>query len=136
MLFGLLPEDCAVPPKSDFAHVTQLNSLHFLTTKSVLADFAVGDDAGLLLRIEAHAPGVYRLRCAPAERLRDEKPSARAKAQAEMLLARQEPVSELAVCSSIAQSEPCWRLRSEEHTSELQSLMRLSYAVFCLKKQN
>src|SRR3546814_5896061 len=26
-------------------------------------------------------------------------------------------------------------LRSEEHTSELQSLMRLSYAVFCLKKQ-
>src|SRR3546814_2935876 len=28
------------------------------------------------------------------------------------------------------------RLRSEEHTSELQSLMRISYAVFCLKKIN
>src|SRR3546814_9457363 len=28
----------------------------------------------------------------------------------------------------------CWR--SEEHTSELQSLMRISYAVFCLKKKN
>src|SRR3546814_7857675 len=28
------------------------------------------------------------------------------------------------------------RLRSEEHTSELQSLMRTSYAVFCLKKNN
>src|SRR3546814_2725782 len=27
------------------------------------------------------------------------------------------------------------RTRSEEHTSELQSLMRISYAVFCLKKQ-
>src|SRR3546814_6088677 len=27
-------------------------------------------------------------------------------------------------------------LRSEEHTSELQSLMRISYAVFCLQKQN
>src|SRR3546814_8179666 len=27
-------------------------------------------------------------------------------------------------------------VRSEEHTSELQSLMRISYAVFCLKKQN
>src|SRR3546814_982344 len=27
-------------------------------------------------------------------------------------------------------------LRSEEHTSELQSLMRISYAVFCLKKNN
>src|SRR3546814_6295014 len=28
------------------------------------------------------------------------------------------------------------RERSEEHTSELQSLMRISYAVFCLKKKN
>src|SRR3546814_7972962 len=28
------------------------------------------------------------------------------------------------------------RARSEEHTSELQSLMRISYAVFCLKKTN
>src|SRR3546814_4719467 len=48
--------------------------------------------------------------------------------------------------------EQCWRTlatdwhrsrrhddddpRSEEHTSELQSLMRISYAVFCLKKKN
>src|SRR3546814_7767698 len=28
-----------------------------------------------------------------------------------------------------------WADRSEEHTSELQSLMRISYAVFCLKKK-
>src|SRR3546814_7669649 len=28
-----------------------------------------------------------------------------------------------------------WNCRSEEHTSELQSLMRISYAVFCLKKK-
>src|SRR3546814_1063424 len=28
-----------------------------------------------------------------------------------------------------------WRTRSEEHTSELQSLMSISYAVFCLKKK-
>src|SRR3546814_9004873 len=28
-----------------------------------------------------------------------------------------------------------WARRSEEHTSELQSLMRISYAVFCLKKK-
>src|SRR3546814_3589669 len=32
--------------------------------------------------------------------------------------------------------QPLQPLRSEEHTSELQSLMRLSYAVFCLKKTN
>src|SRR3546814_3124063 len=30
----------------------------------------------------------------------------------------------------------CITRRSEEHTSELQSLMRISYAVFCLKKKN
>src|SRR3546814_4478810 len=30
----------------------------------------------------------------------------------------------------------CTTIRSEEHTSELQSLMRISYAVFCLKKKN
>src|SRR3546814_5853634 len=34
--------------------------------------------------------------------------------------------------SKQAQTHP----RSEEHTSELQSLMRISYAVFCLKKKN
>src|SRR3546814_2115989 len=32
-------------------------------------------------------------------------------------------------------SRPPRRRRSEEHTSELQSLMRISYAVFCLKKK-
>src|SRR3546814_7747873 len=37
-----------------------------------------------------------------------------------------------------ARTERCQDLsgRSEEHTSELQSLMRISYAVFCLKKKN
>src|SRR3546814_6245987 len=42
---------------------------------------------------------------------------------------------QLAMCRSIAVSglRP---VRSEEHTSELQSLMRISYAVFCLKKKN
>src|SRR3546814_8669688 len=32
-------------------------------------------------------------------------------------------------------SPPVLTMRSEEHTSELQSLMRISYAVFCLKKK-
>src|SRR3546814_9566413 len=36
--------------------------------------------------------------------------------------------------AAVAQARyDCWR--SEEHTSELQSLMRISYAVFCLKKK-
>src|SRR3546814_1170645 len=35
----------------------------------------------------------------------------------------------------LAHSHVLARARSEEHTSELQSLMRISYAVFCLKKK-
>src|SRR3546814_9540820 len=38
----------------------------------------------------------------------------------------------------VMEKQPGWgeAHRSEEHTSELQSLMRLSYAVFCLKQKN
>src|SRR3546814_3291859 len=36
----------------------------------------------------------------------------------------------------VAGPEAANNSRSEEHTSELQSLMRISYAVFCLKKKN
>src|SRR3546814_3361525 len=39
------------------------------------------------------------------------------------------------VDGSIKMSDRCID-RSEEHTSELQSLMRISYAVFCMKKKN
>src|SRR3546814_3318348 len=38
--------------------------------------------------------------------------------------------------ASSASVQPAIVARSEEHTSELQSLMRISYAVFCLKKKN
>src|SRR3546814_2967392 len=47
-----------------------------------------------------------------------------------------------AIRVSVSQKASSWRpmaccttARSEEHTSELQSLMRISYAVFCLKKK-
>src|SRR3546814_8638488 len=41
-----------------------------------------------------------------------------------------------ATCRAVsAQLVGCQSSRSEEHTSELQSLMRISYAVFCLKKK-
>src|SRR3546814_8121151 len=44
------------------------------------------------------------------------------------------------VLAAVAKSSSCFTSspgldRSEEHTSELQSLMRISYAVFCLKKK-
>src|SRR3546814_5121715 len=39
-------------------------------------------------------------------------------------------------CGDCRQRQSHCKLRSEEHTSELQSLMRISYAAFCLKKKN
>src|SRR3546814_10265639 len=46
---------------------------------------------------------------------------------------------EIVMSSDARRERPncCWSVleRSEEHTSELQSLMRISYAVFCLKKK-
>src|SRR3546814_5599567 len=39
------------------------------------------------------------------------------------------------ICSTVPSFLSCRKCRSEEHTSELQSLMRISYAVFCLKKK-
>src|SRR3546814_3221874 len=44
-----------------------------------------------------------------------------------------EAVAELAIFHGVS---PKGTFRSEEHTSELQSLMRISYAVFCLKKKS
>src|SRR3546814_4527592 len=41
-----------------------------------------------------------------------------------------------AVCRRLAPSRLHFARRSEEHTSELQSLMRISYAVFCLNTKN
>src|SRR3546814_3828328 len=50
---------------------------------------------------------------------------------ADTRMAAAEPVSE--PVAVLASADPA---RSEAHTSELQSLMRISYAVFCLKKNN
>src|SRR3546814_3392734 len=41
-----------------------------------------------------------------------------------------------AYCAGSVATATRAKFRSEEHTSELQSLMRISYAVFCLKKKN
>src|SRR3546814_13706194 len=51
-------------------------------------------------------------------------------------LVRPRPACGACLAGARAGAAQLWRgLRSEEHTSELQSLMRISYAVFCLKKK-
>src|SRR3546814_8966909 len=57
---------------------------------------------------------------------------------AEIGLIADNPIVALRRRYNVKHSKPIWRAlasRSEEHTSELQSLMRISYAVFCLKKK-
>src|SRR3546814_5938602 len=44
--------------------------------------------------------------------------------------------SEIELTEAMVAPASALAVRSEEHTSELQSLMRISYAVFCLKKKN
>src|SRR3546814_1635707 len=48
---------------------------------------------------------------------------------------RRERLSRVAMACGMRTGRAALRRRSEEHTSELQSLMRISYAVFCLKKK-
>src|SRR3546814_7990144 len=52
------------------------------------------------------------------------------------VLRRSVPSSEGSAICRLRAIGPLGLGRSEEHTSELQSLMRISYAVFCLKKKN
>src|SRR3546814_8326056 len=55
------------------------------------------------------------------------------------LSARTRYALSVAAFNRVARYDACisdYLSRSEEHTSELQSLMRISYAVFCLKKKN
>src|SRR3546814_8930935 len=46
-----------------------------------------------------------------------------------------EDIGDPTVNRMVRRAREVWGVRSEEHTSELQSLMRISYAVFCLKKK-
>src|SRR3546814_6860897 len=55
--------------------------------------------------------------------------------QASPALPEERLAQEAAILAARRTSARNWIGRSEEHTSELQSLMRISYAVFCLKKK-
>src|SRR3546814_9253423 len=55
--------------------------------------------------------------------------------ETQVSLIRSRQVMLLLVLLPPQEPQPSEKVRSEEHTSELQSLMRISYAVFCLKKK-
>src|SRR3546814_2554160 len=88
--------------------------------------------------VPRYRPGLLRTTVPPAPH-----PLPREKGRHPRLQAHPKPrnINPVDPCSSRAEGEAIQGkrrgdlLRSEEHTSELQSLMRISYAVFCLKKK-
>src|SRR3546814_8775762 len=85
---------------------------------AAVANIVAGVDHGVRRRTAARRPVHLRLRPLAAQAFprRHRTPH------------RSDPAGRLLLCAASG--------RSEEHTSELQSLMRISYAVFCLKKKN
>jgi len=81
-----------VPSQYDYDHTTQLDTVALTTSRSSRFDFDAGE--GMRLVIEAHSPGVFRIRCGATPVVNDDKPGARARAIGEMLLARDEAVGE------------------------------------------
>jgi alpha-glucosidase (family GH31 glycosyl hydrolase) len=97
-----------VPPKSDSALIAPIETLKLLSSRPSRFDFEIG--GGLHLAIEAHAPGVFRLRCGELAQISDEKTSSRSRALAELLLARQEAVGEAAIAERESGGNSGWRI--------------------------
>ena len=107
-----------MPSKSDLDNVKPVDSLKFAGAKSTTVDFQIAD-SDTYLRVEAHAPGVFRLQFGPLALLSPEKPSSRAVRHTEMLLARPEPVSEMQVCSLLAAQGGAWAIEQGDITLEI-----------------
>ncbi len=101
-----------MPPKSDLAHVLQLDALRLLENRPAHIRLAVAQAEDLGIRIEAAAPGVFRLRCGPVQALSGEPASGRAAMRADMLLVRHEAVGEFQVAP--LPDEAGWRLEQGE----------------------
>src|SRR3546814_4470332 len=88
--------------------------LNFLTRQPLKVDLADADDKAIEPRLDIIGRNAQR-------------PGGRSDRIVELAQDQRELVFQSRICGG--------KLRSEEHTSELQSLMRISYAVFCLKKK-
>src|SRR3546814_3130309 len=86
------------------------------------------------LRIRAQPPLLVITQGQNGARIHDRiEPMARAGKL--LLLAAEDLTDAVAKAQHVLGNDGLMLLRSEEHTSELQSLMRISYAVFCLQKK-
>src|SRR3546814_10034840 len=87
------------------------------------------------LRLKHYGRRIRRIRCPCQFKLH---PGRGALRSASILVRARDPPPETGGrwLQNLGQEGLSDQQRSEEHTSELQSLMRISYAVFCLKKKN
>lgn len=98
--------------------VTQLfNLLSNTTIKPSCADFQAAE-ADQILRVEAHSPGVYRIRVGTLNAIQPERVTLRAQQYAEMLLAREDAVGEFMLEEGI-ETENGWRLEQGDCVLEL-----------------
>ena len=112
-----------MPPEYDYDHITQLDAVELLTSRSSRIDFDA--DNGLRFIVEAHAPGVFRVRCGETPLVTDEKPRARARALGEMLLARDEAVGEATIAPT--DNANGWRITQGDYVLQVESApLRLS----------
>lgn len=107
-----------MPSKSDLENVKPVDSLTFAGAKSTTVDFQIAD-TDTYLRVEAHAPGVFRLQFGPMGLLSPEKPSAKAAKHTDMLLVRPDPVSEMQVSSLLASQGGAWSIEQGDVTLEI-----------------
>lgn len=85
--------------------MSQLKNVVFNSINQPQADFSV-EGSDLVFQIQAHAPGVYRIRCGLQQDITPAKVRARDQVHAEMLLARHEPVGELLASSVLGCNPP------------------------------
>src|SRR3546814_4438944 len=103
------------------------NAISFSPDDGLITIAIVRENGALVVRVEDEGPGVPdEARDAIFRRFQSIRPESEAFGTHSGL--------GLAIARTIVEGHQ-GRIRSEEHTSELQSLMRISYAVFCLKKK-
>src|SRR5699024_5095637 len=112
------PKDCAVPLKSEVSDVTQLSTTEFNHATPSVAHFTL-PGSEYQLEVQAHAPGVYRLRCGLSKHLNPEKIRPREQERNELLLARDMPVGELTVSSLLGTDTPVWRVHQGDLTLKI-----------------
>src|SRR3546814_4353820 len=127
------------PPRSTrtdtlFPYTTLFRSRHPLALSTARRDRLPPPRARLRHRAADQRPAHHRRQAGPGDDRRTHRrrlllPGSRRRAQRDQCERRRVRVRGGRAQAGLA-------TRSEEHTSELQSLMRISYAVFCLKKKN